>query len=270
MEGTRLYSSSIQLTDSDTRVRSRISPTTSVLAFLRLGQGETDSGDALFSRQETQVLRSHSSGNETESLGLGKGSRSEPGAELRLKIQLAVENRSTGFEAAGPQPDYRHQMSKCDLARDETCSHAGDLTSKETRSNRDPCWDRSWLLLATDSDSTHIPFPTSLRKAAAQGEERNWAVQPTAAGGITSWTHRARAPRSGAQDPPKETAARVVRAGTGRSSVRPGHGVPRSMHGSGLLGNHGPRPRRDGLGCLTPAESSRPLDSDGRPTCQGR
>jgi hypothetical protein len=110
MEGTRLYRSSIQLTDSDTRVRSRIRPTTSVLAFLRLGQleGETDSGDALFSRQETQVLRSHPSGNETESLGLGKGSRSEPGAELRLKIQLAVENRSTGLEAAGPQPDYRH------------------------------------------------------------------------------------------------------------------------------------------------------------------
>ena len=120
MEGTRLYSSSIQLTDSDTRVRSR-TRLTDVLAFLRLGQGKTDSGDALFSRQETQVLRSHPSGNETESLGLGKGSRSEPGAELRLKIQLAVENRSTGFEAAGPQPDYRHQMSKCDLARDETC-----------------------------------------------------------------------------------------------------------------------------------------------------
>jgi hypothetical protein len=165
MEGTRLYSSSIQLTDSDTRVRSRISPTTSVLAFLRLGQGKTDSGDALFSRQETQVLRSHPSGNETESLGLGKGSRSEPGAELRLKIQLAVENRSTGFEAAGPQPDYRHQMSKCDLARDETCSHAGDLTSKETRSNRDPCWDRSWLLLATDSELPIFLFrPPSARQ----------------------------------------------------------------------------------------------------------
>ena len=57
------------------------------------------------------MLRSHPSGNETESLGLGKGSRSEPGAELRLKIQLAVENRSTGFEVAGPQPDYRHQAS---------------------------------------------------------------------------------------------------------------------------------------------------------------
>jgi hypothetical protein len=108
-----------------------------------------------------------------------------------------------------------------------------DHTPKETRSDRDPCWDRSWLLFAIDSDSTHIPFPTSLRKAAAQGEERNWAVQPTTAGGTISWTHRARAPRSGAQDPPKETAARVVRAGTGRSSVRPGHGVPRSMHGSG-------------------------------------
>jgi len=145
------------------------------------------------------VLRSHPSGNETESLGLGKGSRSEPGAELRLKIQLAVENRSTGFEAAGPQPDYRHQMSKCDLARDETCSHAGDLTSKETRSNRDPCRDRSWLSLATDSDCTHIPFPTSLRKAAAQGEERHWAVQPTAAGGTfpgpTGPAPRVRAPR---------------------------------------------------------------------------
>jgi hypothetical protein len=145
------------------------------------------------------VLRSHPSGNETEPLGLGKGSRSEPGAELRLKIQLAVENRSTGFEAAGPQPDYRHQMSKCDLARDETCSHAGDLTSKETRSNRDPCWDRSWLSFATDSDCTHIPFPTSLRKAAAQGEERYWAVQPTAAGGTfpgpTGPAPRVRAPR---------------------------------------------------------------------------
>ncbi len=63
-----------------------------------------------------------------------------------------------------------------------------DHTPKETRSDRDPCRDRSWLLLAIDSDSTHIPFPTSLRKAAAQGEERYWAVQPTAAGGTTSWS----------------------------------------------------------------------------------
>jgi hypothetical protein len=37
-----------------------------------------------------------------------------------------------------------------------------------------------------------------------------------------------------------------------------------------IIGNHGARPRRDGLGCLTPAESSHLLDSDGRPTCQGR
>ncbi len=143
MEGNRSYSSNIQLTDSDTLVRIRTSPTTNVLAFLRLGQGETDSGDALFCRQGTQVLGSHPSGNETESLGLGKGSRSEPGAELRLKIQLAVENRSTGFEVAGPQPDYRHQMSKCDKAREETCPHAKDPTAKDTRSNRDPCRDRA-------------------------------------------------------------------------------------------------------------------------------
>jgi hypothetical protein len=74
-----------------------------------------------------------------------------------------------------------------------------DHTPKETRSDSDPCWDRSWLLFAIDSDSTHIPFPTSLRKAAAQGEERNWAVQPTAAGGTfpgpTGPAPRVRAPR---------------------------------------------------------------------------
>jgi hypothetical protein len=216
-----------KLTDSDTRVRSRTSPTTNVLAFLRLGQGETDSGDALFSRQETQVLRSHPSGNETESLGLGKGSRSEPGAELRLKIQLAVENRSTGFEAAGPQPDYRHQMSKCDLARDETCSHAGDLTSKETRSNRDPCWDRSWLLLATDSE---LPIFLFRPPSARQRRREKSGTGPS--NPRPREEPRARAPRSGAQDPPKETAARVIRAGTGRSSVRPGYCVLRFVHGS--------------------------------------
>ena len=44
--------------------------------------------------------------------------------------------------------------------------------------------------------------------------------------------HRARAPRSGSQDPPKETAVRVVRAGTGRSSVRPGYRVLRLRHDS--------------------------------------
>ena len=77
MEGTRLYRSSIQLTDSDTRVRSR-TRFTDVLAFLRLGQGKTDSGDALFCRQETQMLRSHSSGNETDSLGLGKEVAANP------------------------------------------------------------------------------------------------------------------------------------------------------------------------------------------------
>ena len=88
-------------------------------------------------------------------------------------------------------------------------------------------------MLATDLEFPHIPFPTSLRKAAAQGDERHWAVQPTVAGGTFLGPTGAAAPPSGAQDPPKETAARVVRAGTGRSSVRPGHGVPRSMHGSG-------------------------------------
>ena len=118
-----------------------------------------------------------------------------------------------------------------------------DHTPKETRSDRDPCRDRSWLSFATDSDCTHIPFPTSLRKAAAQGEERNWAVQPTTAGGITSWTHRARAPRSGAQDPPKETAARAARAGTGRSLVRPGHCVLRLMHGRDHHWNQGGQAR---------------------------
>ena len=123
-----------------------------------------------------------------------------------------------------------------------------DHTPKETRSDRDPCRDRSWLMLATDSDCTHIPFPTSLRKAAAQGEERNWAVQPTAAGGITSWTHRARAPRSGAQDPPKETAARAARAGTGRSSVRPRYRVLRLMHGRDHHWESRARPGRDRLG----------------------
>ena len=66
-----------KLTDSDTRVRSR-TRLTNVLAFLRLGQGETDSGDALFCRQETHMLRSHSSGNETDSLGLGKEVAANP------------------------------------------------------------------------------------------------------------------------------------------------------------------------------------------------
>ena len=54
-----------------------------------------------------------------------------------------------------------------------------------------------------------------------------------------SWTHRARAPRSGAQDPPKETAARAARAGTGRSLVRPGHCVLRLMHGRDHHWNQG-------------------------------
>jgi hypothetical protein len=105
-----------KLTDSDTRVRSRTSPTTNVLAFLRLGQGETDSGDALFSRQETQVLGSHPSGNETESLGLGKGSRSEPGAELRLKIQLAVTQSRTAPRASKQPGHNRTTDTRCQNA----------------------------------------------------------------------------------------------------------------------------------------------------------
>jgi len=97
-----------------------------------------------------------------------------------------------------------------------------DHTPNETRSDRDPCRDRSWLMHATDSDCTHIPFPTSLRKAAAQGEERYWAVQPTAAGGTTSWTHRARAPRSGAQDP--RCSALHARLGSSLGITGPGPG----------------------------------------------
>jgi hypothetical protein len=75
---------------------------------------------------------------------------------------------------------------------------------------------------ATDSE-----FPTSLFRPPSA---RQWRREKSGSGASThgrgrnlSWTHRARAPRSGAQDPPKETAARDVRAGTGRSPVCPGH-----------------------------------------------
>jgi hypothetical protein len=114
------------------------------------------------------VLRSHSSGNETESPGLGKGSRSEPGAELQFTIQLAVKTRSTGFEVAGASTGLQTLDVKCDQARDETCSHAGDLTMKETRSNRDPCWEPGtgpWLTFATDSELPTFLFrPPSARQ----------------------------------------------------------------------------------------------------------
>ncbi len=58
-------------------------------------------------------------------------------------------------------------------------------------------------MLATDLEFSHIPFPTSLRKAAAQGDERHWAVQPTAAGGTFLGPTGPAAPRSGAQDSPE-------------------------------------------------------------------
>jgi hypothetical protein len=62
----------------------------------------------------------------------------DPERSCVFKIQLADENRSTGFEVAGPQTGLQTPDVKCDQAREETCSHAGDLTMKETRSNRDP------------------------------------------------------------------------------------------------------------------------------------
>jgi hypothetical protein len=127
-------------------------------------------------------------------------------------------------------------------------------------------------MLATDSEFSHIPFSTSLRKAAAQGEERHWAVQPTVAGGTflepTGPAARVRAPRI-----PRKR----LRPGRGcQSRNRPELSTPRTRCSAlhGRLGssswNHGPRPRRDGLGCLTSAESSRLPDSDGRHTNQGR
>ncbi len=118
---------------------------------------------------------------------------------MRFKIQLAVENRSTGFEVAGPQPDYRHQTSNV-IRQGKRPVHTPGISQcrrpaqTETLAGTGP-----WLKLATDSEYSHIPFPTSLRKAAAQGEERHWAVQPTVAGGTflgpTGPVPRVRAPR---------------------------------------------------------------------------
>ncbi len=70
-----------------------------------------------------------------------------------------------------------------------------------------------------------FPHPFSNLPPQGSGAGRTAALgRPTNGRGRNlSWTHRARAPRSGAQDPPKETAARAVRAGTSGSSVCPGH-----------------------------------------------
>jgi hypothetical protein len=117
-----------------------------------------------------------------------------------------------------------------------------------------------------------LSFSTSLRKAAAQGDERHWAVQPTVAGGTflgpTGPVPRVRAPRI-----PERDCGPVC-----QSRHRPELSTPRTqcsalqarLGSSGSLGNHGPRPRRYGLGCLTPTEFSCLPDSDGRPTNQGR
>ena len=188
---------------------------------------------------------------------------------MRLKIQLAVENRSTGFEAAGPQPDYRHQMSKCDLARDETCSHAGDLTSKETRSNRDPCWDRSWLLRATDSELPIFLFrPPSARQRRREKSGTGPSNPrpreepfldppgPRPAFGRPGSPERDCGPGRQSLNQPELSAPRILCS------------APHAWLGSSS-GIKGARPGRDRLGCLTSAESSHRLDSDGRPTCQG-
>ncbi len=158
---------------------------------------------------------------------------------------------------------------KCDQARDKTCSHAGDLTMKETRSNRDPCWDRAWMMLATDPE-----FPTFLFRPPSARQLR----REKSGNGPSN-------PRSREEpflDPPDPRPA-FGRPGSPEKDCGPGcqsrnrpelsmprTQVPRFVHGSGLLGNHGARPRRDGLGRPTPAEYSRLLYSDARPTCQGR
>ncbi len=70
---------------------------------------------------------------------------------------------------------------------------------KETRTKQRPLPgpDQGGHLLLIRS--SHIPFPTPLRKAAAQREERPWGVQPTVAGGTfpgpTGPAARVRAPK---------------------------------------------------------------------------
>ena len=71
-----------------------------------------------------------------------RGVCDEAGAELRSR--LSSQSR-TAPRVQGSPASTGLQTSdvKRDQARDETCSHARDLTMKETSTNRDPCRDRA-------------------------------------------------------------------------------------------------------------------------------
>ena len=145
-----------------------------------------------------------------------------------------------------------------------------DHTPKETRSDRDPCRDRSWLLFAIDSDSTHIPFrPPSARQRRREKSgtgPSNPRPREEPFPGPTGPAPRVRAPRI-----PRKR----LRPGSSEPEPAGAQYAPDTVFRAPctarvIIGNHGARPRRDGLGCLTSTEFSHQMDSDGRPTCRGR
>ena len=113
-------------------------------------------------------------------------------------------------------------------------------------SRRDPCKQRPLLGPGRGGHlpltrSSHIPFHDPAPQGSGAAGRAAAGCPAHDCGRSLSWTHRARGPRSGAQDPPKETAPATqdVSAGIGGAQIAMGQGVPRLVHSLGLQGSHG-------------------------------
>ena len=148
-----------------------------------------------------------------------RGSRDEAGAELRLRLssQSRTAPRIRCSRASARVSRTTDTGSQARSSRGRDLLHAGDLTMKETRTNRDLCWDRTRRTSATDPE-----FPHSFSDPTPQGSGASGrAAQgyPTHGRGRSlSWTHRARGPDC------------------------EGHGVPGLVHSLGHQGSCGPGP----------------------------
>jgi hypothetical protein len=86
-----------------------------------------------------------------------RGSHDEPRAELRSRFssQSRTAPRIRCSRASARVSRTTDTGSQARSSRGRDLLHAGDLTMKETRTNRDLCWDRTRRTSATDPEFPH-------------------------------------------------------------------------------------------------------------------
>ena len=215
------------------------------------------------------MLRSRSRGNETESLGLGK--------EVAANPERSCVRRFSSQPRTAPRDSKQPGHSR---TADTRCQNAilqgtRPVSTPGITHQRRPA--QTETLAGTDHGS-RLPLtriaPTFLFRPPSARQRRR---EKSGTGPSNPWSREepfldppGPRPAFGRPGSPERDCGPGCQSRNRLELSTPRTQVPRFVHGSGLLGNHGARPRRDGLGRPTPAEYSRLLDSDARPTCQGR